>query len=114
MLKLGEEDAMKPITLTTTIDENHRLVIDVPEDMPVGEVEVTITPKSVSPAPARDTLTHEEIRPKLLAAGLLTLTPVAPPDAEELSEAEEEALAQRISGGRSFAEYIDEDREERL
>ena|SRR5215207_2340423 len=105
---------MKPITLNATVDENHRLVIEVPEDIPVGEVEVTITPKLEIPASQSDTLTHEEIRTKLLTAGLLTLTPVAPPDAEELSEEEEEALAQRISGGRSFADYIDEDREERL
>ena|SRR5688572_4547175 len=106
---------MKPITLNATIDENHRLVIDVPEEMPVGEVEVTIRPKETEELKTKPaTITFEEARAKLLAAGVLSQANFAPPDAEELSEEEEEILANEAAGIRAMAEYIDEDREERL
>ena len=106
---------MKPITLTATIDENHRLIIDVPEDVPVGDVEVTIRPKETTKVETKPaTITFEEARAKLLAAGVLSQANFAPPDAVELSEMDEEILANQAAGIRTMAEYIDEDREERF
>lgn len=59
-------------------------------------------------------MTLEEARAKLRAAGLLVTIPIAPTDAVELSEVEEERLAHEAADTKSIADLIDEDREDRI
>lgn len=109
---------MLPITLTATIDENHRLTLDLPDDIPAGEVEVIIRQLPTSqtngqPAPSGE-MTRDELREKLRAAGLLMEGNFAPLDAEELSAEEESHLADLAGQGRPLSEIIIEEREERF
>jgi hypothetical protein len=62
---------MKPITVKAVIDENHRLIVDLPDDVPVGPVELVIMPErseaNESPANGNDgeltqDITREEAR----------------------------------------------------
>jgi hypothetical protein len=111
---------MQPVKLNAMIDENHRLVIDVPKDVPPGPVEVIIRPvangEPQTPSTEPRELTREEARAKLRAAGLLVENEYFPEleGFEELSEAEEERLAKLFAGNRPLSELIDEDREERF
>lgn len=102
---------MLPITMTATVDENHRLTLDLPEDIPAGEVEVIIRQL---PASQTNEMTRDELHEKLRAAGLLMEGPFAPPDAEELSPEERQRIGQLAGKGRSTLELINEDREERF
>jgi len=105
---------MQPITITTVLDENHEAVIHLPE-LPPGPVKITV--ESVEDISSLEPDSHGWVRAKLRAAGLLAeevLSEAELARIEELSEAEEEALAERFSGGRSIQELIDEDREERF
>jgi hypothetical protein len=102
---------MTAIKLTAVVDESRKLVIDLPTDVPLGPVELTITPhEPVAPAqyPAR-----EAARAKLLAAGIPLPTFDVPEGMTALSP---EALleAGRLPTGAPTSEaLIDADRGER-
>jgi hypothetical protein len=107
---------MHTITLTATVDENHRLIVDLP-DIPPGPVEITITP--VENGTALEDLepgSREWARAKLKAAGLLAPDEDFPEleGFEELSDEEEERLAGLASGGPSILDLVNQDREERF
>ena len=104
----------RTITLIGEVDEHHRLIVDVPDDVPAGRVEVSLRVPAEPPVASERELTRDEVRAKLRAAGLLFEGKVAPPDAVELSEEELETLAQRLTGPRPMLDYINEDREERI
>lgn len=110
---------MQSIKITAMVDAKRRIMIDLPEEVPVGRVEITVRPGPIGekeePTIESPSLTREEARAKLIAAGLLDPNAhYAPDDAEELSEEEEEELARRVAGGRPAEDYVNEDREERF
>jgi hypothetical protein len=107
---------MRTITITATVDENHRLVVDLP-DIPPGPVEITIKPvENGTPIEDLEPGTREWARAKLKAAGLLAEDEDFPEleGFEELSDDEEERLAQIASGGPSILDLVNQDREERF
>lgn len=101
---------MQSITLHTRIDEHHQIILDVPKDLPIGEVVVTIRPV--------ENLTREEVRARLKAAGLLVeITDDDPEwqelkDVPELTDEEFDELMERTKGGTSLLDMINEDRGE--
>jgi hypothetical protein len=103
---------MPSITLTAVVDENGHLEVDVP--LPPGPVEVVIRPvaeNGEAPQPG----THEWARAKLIAAGHLNPNArYAPPDAEALSQEEEERLGRLLATDRRVEDEMSEDREERF
>jgi hypothetical protein len=105
---------MLEIKLTATVDESRRITLDLPADMPQGEVEITVRSLTAAAEDAPGELTREQVRARLLAAGLLVTTPIAPPDAEKLSIEEEERLGRLLAGNRTTEELINEEREERF
>ena len=100
---------MDAIILSLEIGEDHRLVIDLPPDVPSGPVQVTITPQPAANGgvvnPAR-----EAARAKLLAAGLLKSTYVVPPDFVRPPDEQLQKLVKLPPGSPSIDEIIDEDR----
>ncbi len=103
-----------PITLRATISKDRRLIVELPDDIPVGPVELVIRPLRQK-APAASSLAREGIRAQLRAAGLLLEGPFAPPGILPLSDEELEALRRRLPrGARTADAMIDEDRQERI
>src|SRR5688572_24549824 len=99
---------MNQITIPIVIDEHRRVVIDIPDDVPLGAAQVTITP--VEASPSQTPLTWETARARLLAGGALSTGYELPPDAIVLSDAEIYALTKDIVLPKSLDEMIDEDR----
>jgi hypothetical protein len=97
---------MLEIKLTATVDESRRITLDLPADMPQGEVEITVRSLAAAAEDAPGELTREQVRARLLAAGLLVTTP----NAEKLSIEEEERLGRLLAGNRTTEELISEDR----
>lgn len=106
---------MQSITLHTRIDEHHQIILDVPKDLPIGEVVVTIRP--IIDIPTQE-LTHEEMDRRLRAAGLLVEFSDDDPDwleladVPELTDEELDELMERTKGGTSLLDMINEDRGE--
>ncbi len=101
---------MQPYVITVIVDEKRRVMIDLPDDMPTGPIEITARPLAETrPEP----LTREWVQAKLKAAGLLAdISDI--PEGEELSEEEEVKLARQMAGGRPAEDLVNEDREERF
>jgi hypothetical protein len=77
---------MGAIKLSVYIDQSRRLIIDLPEDTPIGAAELTIQPQEESPKPL---LTEREIvRATLLAAGRLVTNIKAPKGLKPLTAEE--------------------------
>lgn len=107
---------MQPIVLTAIVDEKRRIMIDLPDDLPLGEVELEVffhPIKQENDTETPNPITGEWIRAKLKSAGLLAETEFFV-DAEELTEEEEERLGHMLKNGLSAADMVYEDREERL
>ncbi|MBI5667062.1 MAG: hypothetical protein HZC41_03570 [Chloroflexi bacterium] len=102
---------MQPYVTTVIVDEKRRIMLDLPDDMPTGPIEITARPLAASEPPP-EPLTREWVREKLKAAGLLD--DKAEPDAMAISDQEMARLGQVFADVRSISELIDEDREERL
>lgn len=104
---------MDAIKLTAYVDESRRLVVDLPPDAPIGNVEVTIEAQSATEEADVTNLTPREIaRAKLLAAGLLVTDIKAPEDAKQLTIEEIWELGTLPSGSPSVSEMIIRDRGE--
>lgn len=103
---------MVELTFTVNVDEDRRLVIDLPDEMPIGKVEVTVRPME-QPDEASEPLTRERARAILKAAGMLSELTFPEARTEPLPEEEAQRLAQLFSGERPSHELIDEDRDER-
>lgn len=99
------------IVVTVNVDEKRRVLIDLPEDVPLGPAQLEVRVQTPDPD---QPLTREQIRAKLIAAGLVNPNAqYAPPDAEELSPEEEERIGRLLASGKTIAEMIDEEREDR-
>ena len=100
------------IVVTVNVDEKRRVLIDLPEDVPLGPAQLEVRVQTPDPD---QPLTREQIRAKLIAAGLVNPNAqYAPPDAEELSPEERERIGRALAAGKTIAEMIDEEREERF
>ncbi len=105
---------MESITITAIMDEKCRIMIDVPDEIPVGRIEVTIWALPAN-GDEGDGITREEARARLIAAGLLTPgIKYAPDDAVELSPEERERIGSLFAKGKPISELIDEDKEDRV
>ena len=91
------------------VDEDRHLELDLPADVPVGPVELTIRPLTTPDAVAHD-LTREEARSRLQGADMLSRARYAPPDAANLSVGERERLGRLFAAEQSISALIDEDR----
>jgi hypothetical protein len=100
---------MSTVTIAGIVGQDHKLVIDVPVEIPPGPVSVVIQPVAPIP-PSTGTLTREEARARLLAAGMLVTEFNIPPDAHPLTREERRRLGTLPPGARSSEELIDEDR----
>ncbi len=102
---------MVAIKLTATIGEDRRLVIDLPENTPLGEVDVEIEVKSTSErvgALDSSRLTPERAREMMQQAGVLSHYAI--PDIQPLSENEMLALGTPAKDSPSTLDLINEDR----
>ncbi|MFN8515739.1 MAG: hypothetical protein U0841_24790 [Chloroflexia bacterium] len=102
------------VKFNATVEEDRQLHIALPDDMPLGPVEVTVKPIAASPETTPEPeLTREQWRERFAAAGLPSTARYAPPDAKPLSEEEREELAQLYSGEPGVSDMIIEDRRDR-
>ena len=104
---------MDAIRLSAVVGEDRRLVIDLPEDTPLGPVDVVIKPH-VTPEPLPVNPAREAARAKLLAAGKLALPADMgiPDDLEYISDEELEELGHMAPGSRPSEDLVSEDRGE--
>lgn len=104
---------MNAIIVTAMVDEKRRVMIDLPDEVEPGLVELEVIVRRVEDEKPPEPLTREWILARLRAAGLLVENEVFS-EAKELSEAEELELAQQLAASRPVEDYINEDREERF
>ena len=114
------EQAMNAIKLSVWVGEDKRLTIDLPEDVPVGLVDVQITAhagaKSKSGRRKRNTVEEkwaekrEHFRSLLRNAGVLSTAHQAPAGWTPLPVEERLKLGALPSGARPTDEYVNEDR----
>lgn len=98
---------MDTITLSVEVGQDHRLVIQLPDDVPPGLVDITIKP-SVSSEQLGSA--REIARSKLLAAGKLNENYALPEGFTRPSDEELQKLVVVVPGTPSIDEIIDEDR----
>ena len=110
--------SMIAVKLSAVVGEDRRLVIDLPEEIPAGPVELVVRAASaarpiVNIEPVdKETLRaeREAVRQKLLAAGVLATDLGIPDNLVSLSDEELEQLVRLPPGARSSEELVDEDR----
>ena len=101
---------MQSIVLTAVVDEKRRIMIDLPDDLPVGPIELVIRPLTAN---GDHEMTREEMRARLIAAGHRSNLSLSP-DALDVSEEERLRIADLLAHQRPLSESIIEDREERF
>jgi hypothetical protein len=101
---------MVAVKLSAVVGEDRQLVIQVPDEVPLGPVELVIQPQDL-PAPSSNPA-REAARAKLLAAGVLLTHIEVPEDAVPLTLEERLRIGKMPPGARSSEELIDEDRGE--
>jgi hypothetical protein len=96
------------IILQGEIDEQHRLIIEIPKDVPIGKVEVEIRPTELPASP----ISHTEMDARLRAAGLLLeyADEDFPDGVEELTLEERQRIGTLKTGARLSDDLINEDR----
>jgi hypothetical protein len=107
---------MDAIRLSGVVNENHELIVTLPDDIPVGPVELVLQPiASANEAVQEPTTERERVRAQLMAAGLL----VKPedlgisPSVKPLPLEERLKIGQMPPGARPVEALVDEDRGER-
>jgi len=98
------------ITLSIEIPKDHRLVLDLPSELPTGAAQITIQPQATPSEAVAANPAREAARAKLLAAGRLVTGIHAPPGAVLLSNEELERLGQLAPGARSSEAMLDDER----
>lgn len=100
------------VRLSARVGRDRRLILDLPAEIPVGPVEVTIRSQvgsDIGPSsPANEA--RDAARAKLAAAGFLETSRVSAPGARELTEEERLRLGTLRAGARPSEELIAEDR----
>jgi hypothetical protein len=100
---------MVAVKLSAVVGEDRQLVIHVPDEVPLGPVELVIQSAQKSPVsssnPARDAA-----RAKLLAAGILRTHVDVPEDAVPLTLEQRLRIGKMPPEARPSEELIDEDR----
>lgn len=99
---------MDAITLSAVVGHDRRLIVELPDDIPAGPVELTIRAvEKTVPLPNPD---RERIRAKMMAAGILDLSIRAPDDTVRLTAEELLRLGTLPADARSTSDLINEDR----
>lgn len=101
---------MDAIKLSVVIGQDRRLVVQLPDDTPLGPAEIVIKPSesaAESANPAR-----EAAKAKLLAMGKLSIDASIPSDLEVPTNDELARIGHLLAGGRSTLDIINEDRGE--
>ncbi len=94
---------MVTITIDAIVSDDHRLIYELPPDVPVGQVKLTIEPVAALPAETpsiegeKKPLTREEARRRLAAAGMLSTIRYAPQGAVALSDEERERIGRLLA-----------------
>ena len=101
---------MDVIIIEAEVGQDHRLVDALPPEVPVGRVKLIIEPVLEMPSPAKQPLTREEARARLLAAGKLVTDLVAPEGTVALTPEERLRIGQLPPNARPSEQLIDEDR----
>ena len=106
-----------PITIETVIDEDRKVTINLPPDIPIGQAEIEVivrplTPIDEEPALAAWRAEYERLRAKLAAAGALSTIWKAPEDAVELTEEERIRIGTMPPGAAPSEQLVREDRGE--
>jgi hypothetical protein len=106
-----------PITIETVIHEDRKLTIDLPPDVPIGQVEVEVIVRPVTHVDEETALAawraeYERLRAKLAAAGALSTIWKAPEGAVELSEEERIRIGTMPPGAPPSEQLVREDRGE--
>ena len=98
---------MVAIRLSAMVGKDRRLVLDLPEEVPVGEIQLLITAGETISVSDRD-----ELRVRLQAAGLLVKPQDMgiPDDLEYVSDDELDELVELPPGTPSALDLINEDR----
>ncbi|MAS36667.1 MAG: hypothetical protein CL610_21865 [Anaerolineaceae bacterium] len=100
----------KSFNLIVHVDEKRRVVIDLPEDIPTGPLELEV----MVHLPAESVLTRDTVRDRLSSAGLIDPSgPYVPAEAQELSAEERLRIGRALAGDKTVQQLIDEEREER-
>jgi hypothetical protein len=109
----NKEQAMTAIRLSARVNEKHQLIVTLPDDVPVGPVEVLLQPVQTPVEPIAETDSERErIRAKLLAADFL-VNPESlgiPPDVKPLPLEERLKIGQMPPGAKPVEMLVDEDR----
>lgn len=101
---------MNAIRIEAEVGHDHRLIDELPPEVPVGRVTLVIQPATAPVYPIGQGLSREEARRRLLAAGKLLVGQVAPEGAVHSSELEHRRLVELFGQGPSSEALIDEDR----
>jgi hypothetical protein len=102
---------MVTVRLNGMITEDHKLVIDLPDELPVGPVEVTIQ-STEQPSPIVTNPAREAARAKLAAGGLLSNIHRAPAGIRRPTDEEVRMAGIMPPGTKDTLEDINEDRNE--
>lgn len=100
---------MHSIIVTTILDQNRHIELDLPAEIPTGPVEITIRLTNSSPIDVPD-LPRDSARERLHQHGLLSTARYAPLEAVALSTQQRAELGRGKHAPQSLAESIDEDR----
>jgi hypothetical protein len=105
---------MDTIKLSAHISEDKKLIIDLPADLSSGPVEVIITPQQAATKPTYTPIypkawveKREQLRQKMLEAGILSTDYHAPPWTVPLSPDELLRIGTLPPGVRSTDEYFE-------
>ena len=106
-----------PIIIETVIDEDHKLILDLPPDTPTGQVEIQLIVRQIASGAKEEEnpvwrAEYERLKAKLAAAGALSTIWQAPEDAVELTEEELWELGEMPAGAPTSEQLVREDRGE--
>jgi hypothetical protein len=100
---------MVTIHLKGRLTEDRRLIVDIPDDIPAGDVQLTLEIPETVPTPNEATA---RARAKFAAAGMLSTAIKAPPGTIPPTEDELIELGTLPPGSPTIAEMVNEDRGE--
>lgn len=100
---------MDSITLIGMISSDRRLVVELPDDLPTGRVELVIRSLDIPIENAAE-LTRDELCTRLQNAGILRSVNYGPLDVLPLSVDERLRIGQLPEGARPSEDLISEDR----